>query len=49
MQYQTYEKMQFCIQLYIDILESILYLKANLYRLKTENINRFIFISIIIK
>ena len=49
MQYQKYQKMQFCIQLYIDIWEIILYLQANPYRLKTKNINSLIFISTIIK
>ena len=33
MQYQKYQKMQFYIQLYIDIWEIILYLQANPYRL----------------
>ena len=33
MQYQKYQKMQFCIQLYVDIWETILYLQANPYRL----------------
>ena len=49
MQYQRYQKMQFCIQLYIDIWEIILYLQANRYRLKTKNINSLIFISTIIR
>ena len=49
MQYQNYQKMQFCIQLYIDIWEIILYLQANPYRLKTKNIKSLIFISTIIK
>ena len=49
MQYQKYQKIQFCIQLYIDICEIILYLQANPYRLKTKNINSLIFISTIIK
>ena len=49
MQYQKYRKMQFCIQLNIDIWEIILYLQANPYRLKTKNINSLIFISTIIK
>ena len=49
MQYQRYWKTQFCIQLYIDIWEIILYLQANPYRLKTKNINSLIFISTIIK
>ena len=31
MQYQKYQKMQFCIQSYIDIWEIILYLQANPY------------------
>ena len=34
MQYQKYQKMQFCIQLYIHIWEIILYLQANSYQLK---------------
>ena len=42
MQYQKYRKMQFCIQLNIDIWEIILYLQANPYRLKTKNINSLI-------
>ena len=41
--------MQFCIQLYINILEIIPYLQANPYRLKTKNITSLIFISTIIK
>ena len=41
--------MQFCIQLYIDILEIVLHLKANPYLLKTKNINSLIFISATIK
>ena len=49
MQYQKYQKMQFCIQLYIDIWEIILYLQANPYRLKTKNVNNLIFISTIIE
>ena len=49
MQYQKYRKMQFCIQLNIDIWEIILYLQTNSYRLKTKNINSLIFISTIIK
>ena len=49
MQYQKYRKMQFCIQLNIDIWEIILYLQANPYQLKTKNINSLIFIGIIIK
>ena len=48
MQYQKYQKMQFCIKLYIDIWEIILYLQANLYRFKTKNINSLICISTII-
>ena len=48
-QHQKYQKMQFCIQLYIDIWEIILYVQANPYRLKTKNINSVIFISTIIK
>ena len=31
MQYHKYQKMQFCIQSYIDIWEIILYLQANPY------------------
>ena len=49
MQYQKYRKMQFCIQLYFDTWEIILYLQANPYRLKTKIINSRIFISTIIK
>ena len=49
MQYQKYRKMQFCIQLNINIWEIILDLQANPYRLKTKNINSLIFISSIIK
>ena len=45
MQYQKYWKMQFCIQLNIDICETILYLQSNPYRLKTKNVNSLIFIS----
>ena len=47
-QYQKYQKMQFSIQLYIDIWEIITYLQGNLYRLKTENIDNLIFVSTII-
>ena len=43
------ELIQFCVQLYIDIWEIILYLQANPYRLKTKNINSLIFVSTIIK
>ena len=49
MQYQRYRKIPFCFQSYIDIWEIILYLQANLYGVKTKNINSFIFISTIIK
>ena len=49
MQYQKYHKMQFCIQLYIDIWEIILYLQANIYQLKTKNINSLICITTIIE
>ena len=49
MQYQKYRKMQFCIQLNIDIWEIILYLQANPYQRKTKNINSLIFTGIIIK
>ena len=49
MHYQKYQKMQFCLQLYIDISEIFLYLQANPYRLKTKNINNVIFSSTIIK
>ena len=49
MQYQKYRKMQFCIQLNIDIWEIILYLQANPYRLKTKNINSLTFISTFIE
>ena len=31
MQYQKYQKMQLCIELYIDIWKIILYLQANPY------------------
>ena len=43
------ELIQFCVQLYIDIWEIILYLQANPYRLKTKNINSLISVSTIIK
>ena len=49
MLYQKYQKMQFCIQLYIHIWEIILYLQADPYRLKTKKINSLIFISTITK
>ena len=49
MQYQKHQKMQFCIQLYIDMWEIILYLQAYPYRLKTKNINSLICISNIIE
>ena len=49
MQYQKYQKMKFCIQLYIDIWEIFLYLQANPYQLRTKNINSLILISTIIK
>ena len=49
MQYQKYRKMQFCIQLYTDIRQVILYLQANSYRVKNKNIHSLIFISTIIK
>ena len=49
MQYQKYQKMQFCIQLNIDIWEIILHLQANPHQLKTKNINSLMFISTIIK
>ena len=49
MQYRRYQKVQFYIQLYIDIWEIILYLKVNPYRLKTKNIISLISISTIIK
>ena len=45
-QYQKYRKMQFCIQLDIDIWEVILYLPANRYGLKTRNINWCILCSL---
>ena len=48
-QNQKHRKMQFCIQLNIDISEIILYLQTNLYRLKTKNISSLIFISTLIK
>ena len=38
-QYQKYWNVQFCIQLYFDICEIILYLQANPCQLKTNNIN----------
>ena len=47
MQYQKFDKMQCCVQLYIDIWQIILYLQANPYRLKTKNINSVIFCLII--
>ena len=47
MQDQKYQKTQFCIQLYIDIWEIILYLQANPYLLKTKNINCLICITTI--
>ena len=47
-QYQKYHKMQFCIQLYIDIWEIFLYLQDYLYRLKTKNINSLVCINTII-
>ena len=37
-------KIQLCIQLYNDIWEIILYLQANLYRVKTKNINSLSFL-----
>ena len=45
MQYQKYRKMQFYIQLNIDIWEILLYLQANPYRLKTKNINIVILLA----
>ena len=47
--YARCQRMQFCIQLYIDIWKTVPYLQANPYRLKIENINSLIFISAIIK
>ena len=49
MQYQKYQKMQFCIQLYIAIWGIILYLQANPYQLEINSIYSLIFISTIIK
>ena len=49
MQYQKNQKIQFCIPLYIDIWEIVLYLQANSYRLKTNNTHSLIFISTIVK
>ena len=49
MQCQKCQKMQFCIQSYIDICEIVPYLQANPYQLKTKNINSLIFIGAIIK
>ena len=47
MQYRKYQKIQFWIQLYIDIWKISLYLQTNPYRLKTRHI--YSFISTIIK
>ena len=41
--------MQFCIQLYTDFWEIILYLQTNPYRIKTKNINSLICIITIIE
>ena len=41
--------MQFCIQLYIDIWEIILYLQANPYGRQSKKIDSLIFTSTIIK
>ena len=49
MQSLKYQKMQFCIQLYLDIWEIILYLQANPHRPKTKNINILIFIGTFIE
>ena len=46
--YARYQKMQFCIQLYVDIWKIVPYLQANPYRLKTKNINSLISVSTII-
>ena len=48
-QCQKYQKMKFCIQLYIDVCEIILYLQANPYGLKTKNVQSLIFIITITK
>ena len=48
-QYQKYLKLQFCIQLNNYVWETIIYLQANPYRLKTKIINSLIFICTIIK
>ena len=37
-QYLKYQKMKFRIQLYIDTWEIIIYLQANPYRIKTEDL-----------
>ena len=49
MQYQKYQKIQFCIQLHIDIWKTILYIQTYQYRLKNKNIISLIFASTIIK
>ena len=49
MQYQKFQKIQFCIQLYFDVWEIILNLQDNSYRLKTKNIKNLIFIKTINK
>ena len=43
MEYQKYQYLQFCIQLFIDIWEIIQYLQANPYLFKTKNIDSIIF------
>ena len=48
-QYQKHRKMQFCIQLNIDISEIISYLQTNPYQLKTKNISSLIFIITLLK
>ena len=44
MQYHEHQKIQFCIQLYIDIFQIVLYLQAN-----PNRIDNLIFISTIVK
>ena len=43
MEYQKYQCLNFCIQLFIDIWEIIQYLQVNPYLLKTRNIDSLIF------
>ena len=49
--YEKYQKMQFCIQLYIHICKIIPYFQANPYqiKIKIKNINSLIFIRVTIK